>query len=87
VFGGYDDDYLIFIQAGETVTFSMNSATLDSRLELYDFSGAPLTSNENRDDTTQDARLTYTASVSGFYIIAATTTVAGATGDYTLVIQ
>jgi hypothetical protein len=87
LFGTYDDDYLIFIEAGETVTFSMNSGTVDSRLELYDLSGAPLATNEDRDATTKDAQLTYTAPAAGFYIIAATTLVSGATGDYTLVVQ
>ncbi|MFN2635659.1 MAG: hypothetical protein ABR585_01345 [Gemmatimonadaceae bacterium] len=86
-FGGYDDDYIIFLAAGESITVSMNSAAIDSRLEVYEYGGSLLTANENRDDTTRDARLTFTAPASGRYVIAATTSVAGATGDYTIIIE
>lgn len=82
----YSDDYIIFLVAGQTVTLSMSSTGIDSLLGIY-FNGALRASNDNKDATTNDAQLTYVPPVSGFYVIAATSGVAGATGAYTLAIQ
>jgi hypothetical protein len=87
------DEYVVFLNAGQTVTVSMTSATLDSYLELRIDGGATVTSNDNIDATTKDARITFTVPVStttrtaGFFVITAATKVAGALGDYTLTVQ
>lgn len=87
------DEYVVFLNAGQTITVSMTSATLDSYLELRVDGGATVTSNDNIDTTTTNARITFTVPVStttrtaGFFVITAATKVAGALGDYTLTIQ
>jgi hypothetical protein len=91
--GFFSDEYVIFLNPGETVTVSMSSSTLDSYVEIRP-NGSPtvLASNDNIDATTKDARVTYSVPTSvgvagGFYIIAAASKVAGATGAYTLSVQ
>lgn len=85
------DDYVIFLNAGQSITVSMTSSALDSYLEIRpDGSSTVLAFNDNIDPATKDARVTFTVPVlrtAGFYIITAATKVAGATGDYTFVIQ
>ena len=87
------DEYVVFLNAGQTITVSMTSATLDSYLELRIDGGATVTSNDNIDATTKDARITFTVPVltntrtAGFFVITAATKVAGALGDYTLTVQ
>ena len=88
------DDYVIFLNAGQSITVSMTSSTLDSYLEIRpNGSSTVLASNDNVDAATKNARVTYTVPISttmrttGFYIITGATKVAGATGDYTFVIQ
>jgi hypothetical protein len=91
--GFFSDEYVIFLTAGQTITVSMNSTVLDSYLEIRDGgTSAVLVSNDDVDATTKNASVTYTVPVlatptTGFYIIAAASKVAGATGDYTLAIQ
>jgi hypothetical protein len=82
----YSDDVFIFLDAGQTITVSMNSTAFDAYLEIYD-SSAFVAGNDNRDATTTDAQITYTAPTAGFYLIAPTTAIGGATGAYTLIIQ
>ena len=85
--GGFNtDDYIIFLVAGEQVTISMSSTAVDSKLGIY-FNSALRASNDNKDATTTDAQLTYLPPVSGFYVIAATSAAAAATGAYTIAIQ
>jgi hypothetical protein len=85
--GGFNtDDYIIFLVAGEQVTISMSSTAIDSKLGIY-FNSALRASNDNKDTTTSDAQLTYLPPVSGFYVIAATSAAAAATGAYTIAIQ
>ena len=87
------DEYVVFLNAGQSITVSMTSATLDSYLELRIDGGATVTSNDNIDATTKDARITFTVPVltntrtSGFFVTTAATRVAGALGDYTLTVQ
>jgi hypothetical protein len=87
--GGFNtDDYIIFLVAGEQVTISMSSTAIDSKLGLFFSStGALVALNDNKNNTTQDAQLTYTPPASGFYVIAATSAAAAATGVYTIAIQ
>lgn len=88
------DDYVIFLNAGQSITVSMTSSAVDSYLEIHpDGSSMVLASNDDIDGTTKNARVTYTVPISttvrtaGFYIITAASKVAGATGDYTLTVQ
>jgi hypothetical protein len=86
--GFYSDDYLVYLAAGQSVTATMTSGSVDSYLEIRaDGSATVLTSNDNLDGTTQNARATWTATVSNFYVITARTATAGVTGAYTLAIQ
>jgi hypothetical protein len=91
--GFLSDEYVIFLSPGQSVTVSMTSSTLDSYVEIRS-NGNPavLASNDDIDGTTKDARVTYSVPTGGtttgaFFIIAAASRVAGATGAYTLSVQ
>lgn len=83
--GFYSDDMWIFLRAGQTVTISMNSTALDANLELY--GSALVASNDDKDATTTDAQIVFTPTVDGFYLVVPSSSVTGATGAYTLIIQ
>jgi len=86
--GIFSDDYLIFMQSGQSITVSMTSTALDSYLEIYaDGNSTVLASNDNVDATSQNAQVAFTAGSSGFVIIKARSAAAGATGAYTLAVQ
>ena len=87
--GIFSDDYIVFLQAGQTITITMTSSAVDSYLELYADSNPPtlLASNDNIDGTTQNARISYTVTGTAFYIIKARSAGSGATGTYTIAIQ
>jgi hypothetical protein len=91
--GFFSDEYVVFLSPGQSVTVTMTSSTLDSYVEIRP-NGNPVAvaSNDNIDGTTKDARVTYAVpntgtSTGGFFIIAAASRVAGATGAYTLSVQ
>jgi hypothetical protein len=90
--GFLSDEYVIYLAAGQTVTVSMTSSVLDSYLEIR-APGNPqpvLAFNDDADQTTKNAQVSYTVPATapaGFYIIAAASKVAAATGDYTLTVQ
>jgi len=86
--GIFSDDYLIFMQSGQSITVSMTSTAVDSYLEITaDGNSTILMSNDNIDATTQNAQFTFMAGSTGFYIIKARSAAAGATGAYTLAVQ
>jgi hypothetical protein len=87
--GTFSDNYIIFLQPGQSITVSMTSTAVDSYLELTDASATLLASNDNIDGTTQNAQFAFTATGTqpAFYIIKARSAAAGATGAYTLVVQ
>lgn len=86
--GIFGDQYFIYVQANQALTVSMSSTAVDSYLEIHlPNSTAILASNDDVDGTTKDARLVYTAPQTGFYVIAARTTVAGAVGAYTFSVE
>lgn len=86
--GFFSDEYVIFMNAAQSITVSMTSSVLDSYVEIRaDGSALILASNDNIDGTTQNARVSFTATTAGFYIIAAASKVAAATGAYTFAIQ
>jgi hypothetical protein len=91
--GFFSDEYVVFLNPGQSVTVAMTSSTLDSYVEIRsNASPVVLASNDDIDGTTKDARVTYSVpntgtSTGGFFIIAAASRVAGATGAYTLSVQ
>jgi hypothetical protein len=85
--GGYSDEYYIFVDAGQSLTVTMTSSSVNSFLTLISQGSTTLASNDNRGDGSNDAQLTFTATAANFYIIRAGSAVSGATGQYTLVIE
>jgi hypothetical protein len=82
----YADKFQIRLNAGESVTVNMTSAFVDSYVEIQDVTGTVIGQNDNRDATTNDARLTFTATATGYFAIVARTA-AAAQGQYTLMVQ
>jgi hypothetical protein len=94
--GFFSDEYVVFLNAGQTITVSMSSSALDSYVEIRevrrDGTSPVVVFNDDIDATTKNARVTYNvpttpAPSTGFFIIAAASRVAGATGDYSLTVQ
>lgn len=87
--GFYSDDYIVFLNTGQTVTVTMTSTAIDPYLELYEIrTGTSLVAaNDDANGTTKNASLTYTANNLGYFFVKARTTSAGTTGAYTLTIQ
>jgi pre-peptidase len=85
--GFYADSYTIGLPAGQQITVSMNSSAVDSYVLVYGPSGAVLATNDDKDGTTRDAQLVFTAPADGYYRISASSAVVGATGAYTIIIQ
>lgn len=82
----YADGYFIFLNAGTTITITMSSPTLDSYL-LIRSDGRVVAENDNRDATTKDSRITFTATQTDYYAIFARSVPTTAVGAYTLTIQ
>ena len=87
--GFYSDDYIVFINTGQTITVTMTSTAIDPYLELYEIrtGGTLVAANDDASGTTKNAAFTYTASNLGYFFIKARTTSSGTTGAYTLTIQ
>ena len=87
----YADAYFIFLRAGQSMTVAMNSTVVDAFINLVrlnnDGTVVQIASNDNKDATTKDAQLTYTATANAYYVIFARTGVSAQTGAYTLTIQ
>ena len=83
----YGDSYVIFLRAGQSITITMASVQIDAFIEVLNYLGARLAFNDNRDGTTKDAELTFTAPEANYYTIIAATGVASQTGTYTLTIN
>jgi hypothetical protein len=85
----YADIYYIFLKTGQQITISMSSTTIDSALELLrlDNPAVRVAVNEDKDTTTKDAQIVYTATATNYYAIVARTGVNLQTGAYTLQIQ
>ena len=85
----YADIYYIFLKTGQQLTVTMSSATIDSGLELFrlDNPAVRVGLNEDKDATTKDAQIVYTATATNYYAIVARTGPNLQTGAYTLQIQ
>ncbi len=85
----YADVYYIFLKTGQQVTISMSSATIDSSLEFFrlDNPAVRVAQNDDKDATTKDAQIVYTATGTNYYAMVARTGPNLQTGAYTLQIQ
>ena len=89
----YADQFLIYLERGQSLTLTMASTAVDSFLELYFLDPATgsrtlVRSNDNADTSgTRDALLVYPFAADGYYAIMARTALNGQTGGYTLGIQ
>jgi len=83
----YGDAYVIFLRAGQSVTVTMTSIQVDAFIEVANNTGAVVASNDNRDASTKDSELTFTAPESNYYTIIARTGVTSQTGTYSLMIN
>lgn len=82
----FADSYFIFLRAGQSLTVTMTSTDVDSFLELVNLDGVQVASNDDRNATTKDAQLNYTAPTTSYYAIFARTAISQ-TGSYTLTVQ
>lgn len=89
--GSYEDRYLIYLTAGQSMTVSMNSSAIDSYIAIYaPGNETPLAWNDDKDTSTKDAQLTFTPPSTArpaFYFIAATSGSGTPTGAYSLTVQ
>ena len=83
----YGDGFFILLRAGQAITVEMSSAAVDSYLELQRIGGTLMAENDDRDSSTKNARITFTAAETDYYAIVARTAVGSQTGAYTLTIQ
>jgi len=81
---GFSDQYLLVLDAGQTITVRMESAQVDPVVQLYDVDGL-VASNDNGGGGTA-ALLTYTATDLSLFLLNAGTAAAGQTGAYTLTV-
>lgn len=84
--GAYTDDVLIYLRAGQTVTIDMTSAAFDAFLELWNLGNVRVAFNDDRDGSTDNARLVFTPNATDFYLLVPTSAVGGQTGNYTLTV-
>ena len=73
------------MRAGKTYTITMNSTAIDTYLELAVLDGPLVMTNDNAVGT--NARITFTPTVSNFYVIVASSSLPNVTGAFTLIIQ
>jgi hypothetical protein len=83
----YTDRYFVLLRAGQSITITMSSTAVDSYLELDRLSGGRVAQNDNRDATTKDARIMFTATATDYYVIFARSAIASQTGAYSLDVQ
>jgi hypothetical protein len=83
----YADAFYVLLRAGQSITADMSSSAVDPYLELVRLNGTIVASNDNRDGSTNSARITYTAAVTDYYAVVARTAGPSQTGAYSLSIQ
>ena len=82
------DNYWIFLEAGQSITVTMSSGTVDCLLEVY--SPSPVTATTRvafKECSANSATMTFTAASTQFHVLRATSVGTGKTGSYTLVVQ
>ncbi|HUQ19575.1 MAG TPA: hypothetical protein VM099_08175 [Gemmatimonadaceae bacterium] len=83
----YADGFFILLRAGQSITINMTSSVVDPFLDLVRQSGVRVAQNDNKDATTTNAQIVFTATVTDYYAIFARTALPSQTGSYTLSIQ
>lgn len=83
----YSDAFFLFLNAGTSVTIDMSSATIDAYLQLVRLDGLVVAENDNVDATTNNARITFTATQTAYYGIFARSVPGTAVGGYALSVQ
>lgn len=87
----YADVYDILLRSGQSITVTMASSAIDSYIDIYRITDSGslvlVASNDNKDASSKDAVVAYTAATSTYYLIAARTAVSAQTGSYTMTIQ
>ena len=82
------DSFALYLHAGRSYTFTMNSLVLDSYLELLDYgTERVVANNDDISQTNLNARITFVPTVSTFYLLIASHAEAGSFGTYTLMID
>ncbi|HYW12142.1 MAG TPA: hypothetical protein VE871_09295 [Longimicrobium sp.] len=81
----YTDEYLVVLNAGQTLTVTMRSTTLDAFLVLYNAQGAAVAQNDDGAGG-NDAVITYTATALSAFFLDASTALPATTGSYTLTV-
>lgn len=84
--GFYADIVVIVLRAGQTITVDQHSSEFDAFLGLADLGSQTIVATDDDSGPGTDARLAYTASAEGLFLIIATS-FDPATGAYTLGIQ
>jgi hypothetical protein len=82
----YGDRFHLYLLAGETIAVTMTSTAVNSYLRLLDSGTLTELARDDNSAGGTNARLTFTVSSQGAYIIETTTSSPGQTGSYTLFI-
>lgn len=82
------DDYFFFLEAGQSITVTMSSGTIDCLVEVYSPSPTEVTRRVAfKECSANSATMTFTAASTQFHVLRATSVSTGVTGSYTLVVQ
>lgn len=82
------DNYLIFLEAGQSITVTMSSGTIDCLLEVYSPSPTEVTTRVAfKECSPNSATITFTSPGRQLHVLRATSVSARVTGSYTLVVQ
>jgi serine protease Do len=84
---GFNSDvFFIRLIAGIPVTVSVSSTAFDTWLDVFRLGAGLVASNDNISISNTNSSVTYTPTISDYYLISATSLLQGATGAYTLTI-
>jgi hypothetical protein len=83
----FDDQFFIFLSAGSQVRITQSSEAIDAYLLLLNPNGGVVAENDDANDATLDAQIVYTATVSGFHLISASSALEEEVGAYTLTVD
>jgi hypothetical protein len=82
------DDYFIFLEAGQSITVTMSSGTIDCLVEVYSPSPVAVTRRVAfKECSANSATMTFTSTSTQVHVLRATSVGTGVTGSYTLVVQ
>ncbi|CAN5155551.1 hypothetical protein BH23GEM2_BH23GEM2_11980 [soil metagenome] len=83
----YDDEFFIFLSAGSQVRITQTSTEIDPFLLLLNPGGNLVAENDDASEGSTEAQIVYTATVSGFHLISASSAFEAETGVYTLTVD